>query len=61
MPARRGSRVEARALIGLPAGLIVAGTRNVRIVDIDLFIILLPASIAAVFVIAGRMDRPGRT
>lgn len=59
---RRGSSVEALALIGLLAGLIVAGTRNLQIVNFNLFIVLLPASIAvvlAVFVLAGRMDRPG--
>jgi hypothetical protein len=56
--------VEALALIGLLTGLIWAGTRSLQIINFHLFIVLLPASIAvvlAVFALAGRMDRPGRS
>ncbi len=60
---RRAASLQALALVGLLVWLFVAGSRNLQIVNFNLFMVLLVAAIAAVlgvFAVAGRIGRPGQ-
>ena len=60
---RRAASLEALALVALLGWLVAIGSRNLQIVNFNLFMLLLPLSIAvvlAVFAIADAMDTSGR-